>query len=90
MGEDRPVKEAPRGVVTFMSTSRDADVRQLTKALKKLSANFLERFRYPVRYDYYKPPTTYCCSRGFMYVVHLGIYSIHGCTHACMYMCTCM
>lgn len=49
MGGDRPVKDSPRGVVTLMSTSRPNDVRELKKALGKLSSNFLQQFPYPVR-----------------------------------------
>lgn len=49
MGAERPVKSASRGVVTFMSTSRPDDVRNLKKALAELSRNLLTRAPYPVR-----------------------------------------
>ncbi|CAM9651713.1 unnamed protein product, partial [Laminaria digitata] len=48
MGGDRNVKTSPRGVVTYMSTSREEDLRQLRKSLEALSKNFLQRHAYPV------------------------------------------
>lgn len=49
MGGDREVKASPRGVVTYMATSREEDLRHLRKSLEALSKNFLQRFAYPVR-----------------------------------------
>lgn len=48
MGEDKPVKDSPLGVVTYMTTSRKDDIRSLKKSLQGLSKNFLSQHRYPV------------------------------------------
>lgn len=51
MGEDRSVKDAPLGVVTYMSTSRTDDIKSLKNSLQALSENFLSEHRYPVSYS---------------------------------------
>lgn len=48
MGEDKPVKDSPLGVVTYMTTSRKDDISSLMGSLRSLSNNFLSQHRYPV------------------------------------------
>lgn len=49
MGEKKRVKDSPRGVVTYMSTSRTDDIAALTQSLQMLSKSFLAQHPYPVR-----------------------------------------
>lgn len=49
MGEKKRVKDSPRGVVTYMSTSRTDDITALTQSLQTLSKSFLAQHPYPVR-----------------------------------------
>ncbi|CAM9458015.1 unnamed protein product [Ectocarpus sp. 4 AP-2014] len=48
MGEKKLVKDSPRGVVTYMSTSRTDDITALTQSLQTLSKSFLAQHPYPV------------------------------------------